>query len=392
MARSPIRFARMARDMAFLLGLLSLPGTAALAAEPAATYLIQTRTSSSLLPTAPSLGQMLMGGGAMGSKRQIQRNLDLTLTAPVAPPARAEASHAIPPAMGMGATLSLAGSSGCTTGDCGSKETRQAIEQMRSRRVLLYWGCEARAGAGQPQTLEPRNNPLLLGMEEVLRQDKGQPAAPSTTQTSWPHPGDARSIPAQASLAGEHLVRSNYTLPIRFPLAPQQDFLAPLNLSAASAGGAATDLSWNRVAGVVGYRAMAMGQAGGESAPLVLWVSSRGGESASDGDSSATLQSLVSRGALLGAERSQCTISAEASRALGMAAVTLEGYAGAIRLDPAPGQVVRLERSTTGMVLLGMPQLEGSGAAGAAGGGEAPADRAPQPAPRPGLGLLKGLF
>lgn len=387
MVRRLIFPAHLAWDTGLLLGLLSLQAGAALAAEPAATYTIQARTSSSLLPSTPSLGQMLMGGGAMGSKRQIQRNLDLTLTAPVPPPARPEASHAIPPAMAMGAALSLAGTGGCTTGDCGSKETRQAIEQMRSRRVLLYWGCEARAGAGQPQTLEAGRNPLLQGMEEALRQNKGQPAAPSTTLTSWPHPGDGRSIPAQASLAGEHLVRSNYAPEIRFPLAPSQDFLAPLNLSAASAGGA-TELSWNRVAGVVGYRAMAMGQSGGESAPLVLWVASRGGESASDGDSTARLQSLVGSGALLGAERNQCTISAEASQAMGMAAVTLEGYAGAISLKPAPTQLVRLERSTAGMALLGMSQQEGNGAAD----GAAPAERAPQPAPRPGFGLLKGLF
>ncbi len=387
MVRGPMHPTRLAWSPGLLLGLLGLQAGAALAAEPPASYTIQARTSSSLMPTAPSLGQMLMGGAAMGSKRQIQRNLDLTLTAPVPPPARPEASHAIPPGMTMGAALSLAGTGGCTAGDCGSKETRQAIEQMRSRRVLLYWGCEARAGAGQPQTLEAGRNPLLQGMEEVLRQNRGQPAAPSTTLTSWPHPGDERAIPTQASLAGEHLVRSNYAPEIRFPLAQPQDFLGPLNLSAAPAGGA-TGLSWNRVAGVVGYRAMAMGQPGGESAPLVLWVSSRGGETASNADNTARLQSLVNSGALLGAERDQCTISAEASQALGMAAVTLEGYAGAISLNPAPGQLVRLERSTTGLAMLGVSQLEGNGAAGGAG----PAERAPQPAPRPGFGLLKGLF
>ena len=74
-----------------------------------------------------------------------------------------------------------------------------------------------------------------------------------------------------------------------------------------------------------------------------------------------------------------------ARRALGTAAVTLEGYAGAIRLNPAPGQVVHLERSTTGMELVGMPQLERSDKTG---GSEAP----PQPAPPSGFGLLKGLF
>jgi hypothetical protein len=384
-----IRPARSARDAGLLLGLLSIQAGTALAAEPAASYTIQARTSSSLIPTAPSLGQMMLGGAAMGSKRQIQRNLDLTLTAPVPPPARPEASHAIPPGMAMGAALSLAGTGTgvCTAGDCGLKETREAIEQMRSRRVLLYWGCEAKAGAGQPETLEAGRNPLLHGMEEMLRQYKGQLAAPSTTWTSWPHPGDERAIPAQASLAGDHLVHSNYAPEIRFPLAQAQDFLGPLNLSAAPAGGA-TGLSWNRVAGVVGYRAMAMGQPGGESAPVVLWVSSRGGETASNADNSARLQSLVNSGALLGAERNQCTISAEASRALGMAAVTLEGYTGAISLNPAPGRLVRLERSTTGIAMLGMPQLEGTGAAG----GAAPAEQAPQPAPRPGFGLLKGLF
>ena len=383
MGRRFSRPTRLARNTAFLLGLLPLQATAALAAEPTATYRIQASTSSSQMPTAPSLGQMLMGNAAMGSKRQIQRNLELSLSAPVAPPAKPEASHAIPAAMAMGAALSLEASGGCTKGECGSQEIRQAVEQMRSQRVLLYWGCEAKAGAGQPQTLEASKNPLLIGMEQVLRQDKGEPTAPSTTSTSWPTTGNGRLIPAQASLVGEHLVRSNYAPVIRFPLAPPQDFLAPLNLSSTATGGA-TDLSWNRVAGVVGYRATAMGQQD-PSAPMVLWVSSLGGEEASHADSSAKLQALVGSGGLLSAERNQCTISAEASRALGTAAVTLEGYAGAIRLNPAPGQVVRLERSTTGMELVGMPQLEGSGAAG---GGEAPA----QPAPQPGFGLLKGLF
>jgi hypothetical protein len=54
-----------------------------------------------------------------------------------------------------------------------------------------------------------------------------------------------------------------------------------------------------------------------------------------------------------------------------------------------PGQVVRLERSSASTAMLGMPQLEGSGAAG---GSQTPPDRAPQPSPVPGLGLLKGLF
>jgi hypothetical protein len=380
--------ARLARNTAFLLGLLPLQATAALAAEPAATYRIEATTASSLVPTAPSLGQMLMGGGAMGSKREMKRALELRLTAPVAPPAKPEASHAIPAAMAMGSPLSLEGTDGCKPGECGSQEIRQAVEQMRSRRVLLYWGCEAKAGAGQPQSLEAGGNPLLQGMEEVLRQDKVQPAAPSTTSTDWPNRGDGRLLPAQASLVGDHLVRSNYAPEIRFPLTPTQDFLGPLNLSATPTGGA-TDLSWTRVAGVVGYKAMAMGLHEKESAPMVIWVSSRGGEAASQADSTAKLQALVGSGGLLGAERSQCTISAEATRALGTAAVTLEGYAGAIRLNPAPGQVVRLERSSASTAMLGMPQLEGSGAAG---GSQTPPDRAPQPSPVPGLGLLKGLF
>lgn len=378
----PIRLAQAA----FLM--LGLQTTAALAAEPAATYRMEATTGSSLMPTAPSLGQMLMGGGAMGSKREVKRSLELTLTAPVAPPAKPEASHAIPAAMAMQSPLSLEDTSGCKPGECGSQEIRQAIEQMRSRRVLLYWGCGAKAGAGQPQTLEASSNPLLQGMEEVLRQDKAQTAATSTTSTAWPNRGDGRLLPAQASLVGDHQVRSNYAPEIRFPLSQAQNFLAPLNLSATPTGGA-TDLSWNTVVGVVGYRATAMGLQEGESAPMAIWVSSRGGEAASPADSTAKLQAVVGSGGLLGAERNQCTISAEATKALGTAAVTLEGYAGAIRLNPAPGQVVRLERSSASTAMLGMPQLEGSGAAG---GNQAPPDRAPQPSPEPGFGLLKGLF
>ena len=127
----------------------------------------------------------------------------------------------------MRSPLSLEDTGGCKPGECGSeeKESRQAMEQMRSRRVLLYWGCEARAGAGQPQTLKAGKNHLLQGMEEVPREDKVQPAAPSTTSTAW-RPNrytaggfslalddDLRhelgQLPLKASLVGDHLMRSN---------------------------------------------------------------------------------------------------------------------------------------------------------------------------------------
>lgn len=114
--------------------------------------------------------------------------------------------------------------------------------------MLLYWGCEAKADAGQPQTLEQGKNPLLQRIEEVQGQDTVQPAAPSTTSTAWRPNREAtggflllgmddelRSLPLKVSLVGDHLVRSNYSPEIRFSLAKTQDFLAPLNLSATPA-------------------------------------------------------------------------------------------------------------------------------------------------------------
>jgi len=335
--------ARLARNKALLLGLLPLQATAALASEPVTTYRIEATTGN--VPTLSWPREMMM-----------DLDLELTLTAPVAPPAKPEASHAIPAAMAMRSPLSLEVTSGCKPGECESQESRQAAEQIRSKRVHLYWGCEARAGAGQPQTLEAGKNTLRQMLGEVQRKEKVQPAAPTTTSTAWRPNREAaggflllgmddelRSLPLKASLVGEHLVRSNYTPEIRFSLAKTQDFLGPLNLSATPTKGA-TDLGWNRVAGVVGYLGTAIGQKEGE---IVIWVSNLGGKAASPADSTAKLESLVGSGGLLGAERSQCTISAEATRALGTAAVVnLEGLAGAIQLNPVPGQVVRLERTS----------------------------------------------
>ena len=342
------RPARLARNAAFLLGLLPLQATAAVAAEPVTTYRIEATTGN--FPTLSWPREMLM-----------DLDLELTLTAPVASPAKPEASHAIPAAMAMRSPLSLENTSGCKPGECGSQESRQAVEQMRSKRVLLYWGCEAKADAGQPQTLEQGKNPLLQRIEEEQGQDTAQPAARSTTSTAWRPNREAtggflllgmddelRSLPLKASLVGDHLVRSNYSPEIRFSLAKTQDFLGPLTLSATPTRGA-TDLSWNRVSGVVGYLATAIGEKEGE---IVIWVSNLGGKTASPADSTAKLESLVGSGGLLGAERSQCTISAEATRALGSAVVSLEGYAGAIQLNPAPGQVVRLERSSKSAAML----------------------------------------
>jgi hypothetical protein len=88
----------------------------------------------------------------------------------------------------------------------------------------------------------------------------------------WPNPADARMVPANASLVGEHAF-SGKGVPdgFRFRVPPAQDLMPALTLNQAEKDGV-TALSWNAIATARAYFVSAMGSNAKED--MVMWSSS----------------------------------------------------------------------------------------------------------------------
>jgi hypothetical protein len=99
------------------------------------------------------------------------------------------------------------------------------------------------------------------------------PPSPSRARTygDWPNQQDTKSVPASASLRGDHQIKGNYTPDIQFSLGEGQDFMDRVELSTAARGAGAVNVSWNSVGNATGYFATAMG---GDGNDVVMWSSS----------------------------------------------------------------------------------------------------------------------
>src|SRR3546814_12597612 len=97
--------------------------------------------------------------------------------------------------------------------------------------MLLFWGCGAKAGPGQPVIIDfsklaagqmPPNlfTTTVPRVREVMTTN-------SKSYAAWPNNKSAKVPPADASLLGAHRVASNVGSDISFTLAP--DYMPALN-------------------------------------------------------------------------------------------------------------------------------------------------------------------
>lgn len=179
-------------------------------------------------PSPADMMRMAMGGGAGGPLRLLHLDLGSRRTPRGAP----EAAHAIPPAMRMGASLPLVTPRRPPPAPPADEELD--FERPRGR-LLLFWGCGETARPGQPVVIDfakvaaGQIPPGLFAGERVR---VARPPAPGRWPVTghWPNetPDGRRSVPAGASLIGDHRVSGSYPPEIRFAL--QQDWMAPVSL------------------------------------------------------------------------------------------------------------------------------------------------------------------
>ena len=383
-------------------------------AGPTATYWMSAQTTSGFVMggggAGPSRSQMMgMMMGGRGGGGQFNHALTLQLGSQRRAPGGPEAEHVPPADLGAGRSLPLV-------------TPRQAVErdetpqmprdyQKPKGRMLIFWGCGDHARAGQPvvidfaQMSQGQMPPGLAAINRGLGVTPMRPPSPgrSVTYGEWPNEQGRTTVPADGSLAGEHLVRGNYTPDIRFSLTADQDFLPPVRITANEKTQAGSSLlGWRPVDGADAYLATLMG--GGRNDTVVMWTSSEVQASSfamPDYLSGADITRLVANRALMNKQTTSCVIPKEVVDAAEGGLVQLVAYAKDANFSypprPAnpkaawkPEWTVKVRyRSATG-AMLGMPEMGGMGESG-------PPNRYGQPQPqqpprRPGAGsILKGL-
>ncbi|HST36364.1 MAG TPA: hypothetical protein VLK25_07020 [Allosphingosinicella sp.] len=156
------------------------------------------------------------------------------------------------------------------------------------------------------------------------------PPSPATSRTygTWPNERMRTPIPATGSLVGAHIIRGNYSPEINFTLAPGQDFLAPVRITANRPGaGGSVPVAWQGVPNARAFFMMAMGAM--EDRTMILWTSSEAqfaGFGFLDYLAEDDVARLLQQRVLLPATTTQCTVPAEVAGRVQGASLMLNAF------------------------------------------------------------------
>ncbi len=365
------------------------------------------------------MGGMFGGGGAArNSFGQTQagaagRWVDVTLSVR-ANPQLAEAQQAVPAGF-MSPALKLQAPR--DTRPAAPDDDDKVVEQPSERpkgRLLLYWGCGATVRPGQPKVLDMATASAAdLANFFVARRATQRGAHSAAGRPVWPNAADARLVPEQASLVGEHTF-SGAGVPdgFRFQIPPMQDLMPPLQVRTSDVGGA-TELRWNAIASARAYFASGMGARGDNE--MVIWTSSElpdSGFGLVDYQTNPAVDRWLREKVLLAPATTQCAVPKGVFPGEGGAMLRVIAYGNELNLahpprpaDPkadwAPVWAVKLRLKSVATVMPGMGEMPGM--AGAPGASRDAPPGQPQPAPQgaedkpadllPKAGeLLRGIF
>jgi hypothetical protein len=198
-------------------------------------------------------------------------------------PSLAEALQAVPAGTQLAPTLKLVSPKAERTAPAPHDESvvPQDFERPKGK-MILYWGCGETVRPGQPRVLDMATaKPEEYGKFFVSRRATQRGAHSAAGRPLWPSEPDARMVPANASLVGEHAF-SGQGVPegFRFNVPPAQDIMPEIALKQTNAGGA-TQLEWSALPTARAYFIAAMGakgstggMGGGSNTEMVFWTSS----------------------------------------------------------------------------------------------------------------------
>jgi len=380
---------------------------------PIANYWVSVDTAAGM--TMPGMGGM--GGfmaGMMGGQGQSGRRVVLQLGSQRPSADSPRADHFIPTGMSMGSSLSL------LTPQRAPVEREpggmpEGMEQPKGR-MLIYWGCGENARAGQPVIIDfaklaQGQAPSGMASRRVSIPNSPSPSR-AKTYGDWPNQQDSKSVPAGASLRGDHQIKGNYSPDIQFALGEGQDFMDRVELSTAARGAGAVSVTWNSVGNATGYFATVFGSDGTDT---VMWSSSETQEMGGmlmNFVPPGEVARLIREKVVLAPSVTECTVPAEVvKRAGGSPFMNFIAYGPEANFaqpprpqDPKqvwePLWAVKVRFKSTASTLLG--DASGGGrrpartqAPASEAGGEQSAEPAQKPAVDPvkeGVNILRGIF
>lgn len=317
------RSAVLSLSAAAIAVLVASPVSSQQAASPIARYDMDVGTVTGLAAMGSGMGaglSMMFGGG--GNKQA--HELILRLGSSKAPAAGApKADHFMPAAAKLGASVPLVSPKPGTRTDV--PEDLPKDFQRPKGRLLIYWGCGAKAGPGQPVVIDfakltagqvPPD--LFAGAMPV---DRSVTAGNSRTYGEWPNAETRKLLSADSSLLGEHRVAGNYSPEIKFALA--QDFMPAITGKSSPLAGGATQINWNTVTNATGYYAWVMtakANSKGEFQDMVWWSSSASrqfGGALWDWIAPAQVAKLIQQQVVMPPTQTSCTVPAEVTAAGG---------------------------------------------------------------------------
>jgi hypothetical protein len=242
---------------------------------PVASYWMSVDTAAGMaIPGMGGAGGFMAGmmgvPGAQGGRTML---LQLGSQRPSAEGPRAD--HHIPSGMSMGPSLPLLTPQRAPAQrERGERDLPEGMEQPKGR-MLIYWGCGENVRPGQPVIIDFARVAQGQTPPNMVSRRVSIPNAPSPararTYGDWPNQQDAKSVPASASLRGDHQIKGNYSPDIQFSLGEGHDFMDRVELATAARGAGSVNVSWNAVGTATGYFATAMG---GDGNDVVMWSSS----------------------------------------------------------------------------------------------------------------------
>jgi hypothetical protein len=269
-----------------------------------------------------ALGSLLGGGSGaqnvFGNTRTDPpgRWMDVTLSTR-ANPNLAEATMSVPAGTGLAPALKLVSpaTQKAPPPERDDEEPDAGRQELRGK-FSLYWGCGETVRAGQPRTVDLAKTPLQAAGAELAQILNGRRATQRGAHAAvgrpiWPNAQDARLVPAQASLVGEHgFIGSGVPEGFRFALPAAYDLMPPLAVTQADVGGA-TRLRWTGMPQARAYFLAAMGQKAGEDEHLVIWTSSElpdSGFGLLDYQTNAAVDRWLREKVLLAPTTTECTV------------------------------------------------------------------------------------
>ncbi|WP_051184040.1 hypothetical protein [Sphingobium ummariense] len=312
---------RFARGVLCLspLAFLATPGSSQQNGGPIARYSMDVGTMSGMAAMAGGGGGM---GGAMGMMfggrgNQAMHELVLRLGSTQAPAGGApKADHFMPAIAGLGASVPL------VTPRVTPSEGETIPGERPKGRLLIYWGCGAKAAAGQPVVVDfakvakGQIPPGLYMNAGSVPQEWQVRFNNSKTYGEWPNGQTRKVVGPDASLIGDHRIAGNYAPEIKFAL--NQDFMPPITGRSRAAAGGATELTWNAVPKATGYYAWVFSAK--EGGDMVWWASSASqafGGPVWDWLSPAAVQSLIGKKIVMPPTQTSCTVPAEVQQSGG---------------------------------------------------------------------------